>query len=273
MKNIIESSYIYALLIFLGFYNYYCFYNCFDINIATYLTSGELLLSFLPLTIPVIGIMILLAMLYVKAIIDLSFENKLDDNTTDKYRIPRLYVLGYSYRKIKDLFKDKKWKSINSYYSLLIYVVSMLIGVAFILFFIGYIFYFMLCLEGKYVSSTAGNLFFMGIVWFLIFDELIETVIKGKNEIKKISHYFFLLIFLIALIKVSKVNDAKEILNGTCKERVIFEYNNAIVKSDSNFVLVGKTERYIFLRNLNEGKNYIYPTERIGLIKTERIKK
>lgn len=55
MKKIFENiPLLSGTLIFIGFLNYWFYYDFFDIEINSYLTTGELLLSFLKLTIPIL---------------------------------------------------------------------------------------------------------------------------------------------------------------------------------------------------------------------------
>jgi hypothetical protein len=53
LERIINSiPIITALLLFFGFLNYFTYYDRLDIDIISYLTTGELLLSFLNLLVP-----------------------------------------------------------------------------------------------------------------------------------------------------------------------------------------------------------------------------
>jgi hypothetical protein len=272
MKRVFESTFIYALLIFLGFYNYYSFYNFFDINIASFLTSGELLLSFLPLTIPIIGILIILTLFYIRTIVALSIVKSNESLASEKKRIPDLFIFGDSIKNLKVFFKDKTMKFSKYWLMIFLNIFGLILGFFFILFFIGYIFYFLLCLEGKYVVPLIPSLLIFGIFWFILFDELIDKVINNR-EVKDISRYFLLIVFVIVLIRISNENKAKELINGDNRANITFEYNNEIIKSDSNIVFVGKVERYLFLRNLKESQNIIYPADKLGMIKITNSKK
>ncbi len=272
MNKIFESAYIYALLIFLGFYNYYSYYNHFDINIATFLTSGELLLSFLPLTLPIVIITSIFVILYIKVIVEISADYKDNEEKKERKRIPELFVLGSSWRNLKELFSSQNFKSFKGVIFVFRYILGLIIGSGFVLFFIGYIFYFLLCIEGKYVNPSISKLILYGFFWFILFDNLIDLVYKNNMKAVNISRFFLLIIFSIGLINISNGKDAKEILNGKSKMIIVFEYNNVIVKSDSNLVYVGKTEKHLFLRNLKEKQNYIYPIDKVGMIQMNEIK-
>lgn len=266
MNKIFESAYIYALLIFLGFYNYHCFYNNFDINIATFLTSGELLLSFLPLTIPIVVMGAVLTIFYIRTIVEISIESKKSNNSNYTKRIPDLFVIGSAYRNLKSELNEINWKSFKNIFSIFLSILGIIIGFGFILFFIGYIFYFLLCIENKYVNPNINQLIFYGLFWFILFDDLLEMVYNGNSKAINISRFFLLIIFSVGLINISNSVHSKNILNGNGKVQIEFEYNNLIVNSDSNFVYVGKTEKYLFMRDLKKKQNCIYPTDKIGMI-------
>jgi hypothetical protein len=268
MNKIFESAYIYAILIFLGFYNYYCFYNHFDINIATFLTSGELLLSFLPLTLPIVIIGVILMIFYIRTIVEMSFDSKKQKDTSVRKKIPDLYILSTSYTNLKSSLSKTNRKSGNSILLIILNILGIFIGIGLILYFIWYIFYFLLCIEGKYVNPSVGQLVFYGLLWFILFDELIEKVYKNNSRAINISRVLLLLVFSVGFINFSSSKEAKEIINGKSRKNIVFEYNNSMVKTDMNLVYVGKTEKYLFLRNLKEKENYIYPTDKIGMIKT-----
>src|SRR5262245_27373424 len=54
MERILKyASLIYALLVFVGYINLHAYYTPFGIQIWNYLTTGELLLSFLPITLDI----------------------------------------------------------------------------------------------------------------------------------------------------------------------------------------------------------------------------
>lgn len=272
MNRIFESAYIYALLIFLGFYNYYSYYIHFDIKIATFLTPGELLLSFLPLTLPIVVIVVILVVLHIKAIVEISSESKEKLKKNDREIIPDLFILGSVWRNLKESISAQNFKSFSGVFFIFLDVLGIIIGIGIILFFIGFIFYFLLSIEGKYVNPSIVDLIIYGFLWFIIFDELTELAYNNNMKAMNISRFFMLILFTVGLINISNANNAKEILNGKNKREILFEYNNVIIKTDSNLVYIGKTEKYFFLRNLNGKQNYLYPLDKIGLIQMKDLK-
>jgi len=263
MNKIFESAYIYALLIFLGFFNYYSYYNHFDINIATFLSPGELLLSFLPLTRTILIFASIFVILYINAIVSDAIDNKRKERTE---RIPHLFLTNRIWVHLKDTLANTELKILKKTIFVFINIIGLLISIAFILFFIGYIFYFLFCVAYNDYTASIGNLIFYGIFWFLLFDDLITRFYKDNNKSANIFRVFLLILFSVGLISISNGEDAKNILNGESKKVITFEYNNEIVESNGNTVFVGKTEKYLFLRNLKEKQNYIYPIDKVGMI-------
>jgi len=99
MKKIFEATYIYAILIFIGFYNYHSYYSCFDISIASFLTPGELLLSFLPLSTLLLGIAVIIMINIIGAIVQVAFDNKESKSVTEDKEVDgpfSLFTLGFS---------------------------------------------------------------------------------------------------------------------------------------------------------------------------------
>ena len=65
MKKALEyTPLIYAGLVFIGYMNLHVYYSQFSIPIWSYLSLGELLLSFLPLTLALLASLVPLAFLF-----------------------------------------------------------------------------------------------------------------------------------------------------------------------------------------------------------------
>lgn len=81
-KNISKNiPFLSVLLVFIGYYNYYSYYSIFDIEIHNYLTTGELLLSFLPLSI---NILITILIVFIIVALKESPENEVESSENNE---------------------------------------------------------------------------------------------------------------------------------------------------------------------------------------------
>ena len=53
-------------------------------------------------------------------------------------------------------------------------------------------------------------------------------------------------------------------MKGSYKVQFEIEYQNQIISTSDDLMYIGKTEKYIFIKEKKTGKNVIYPTERVG---------
>lgn len=117
-----------GILLFIGYLNYYSYYEYFNINISTYLTTGELILSFLPLTIPILGVIGYISMMAVSTIIRTTHNKEQDDKDDDTSKIFLIYETTKYYKGMARLWKNKEYKNIKGIIKILFYFAVMLVS-------------------------------------------------------------------------------------------------------------------------------------------------
>ena len=269
MKKLFETSYVYAILIFIGFYNYYSFYNQFDINIASYLSIGELLLSFLPLSTYILGFLGILFIYFIGAVVSSAFvrdktEKKEGEAMADN--IVSLHTLSLSYGKIRQILKEEKLKSFGSIFWLCFFSFLYLLGLLFFIFFVGYILHYFKKVFGEetLIPSNSATLIIFGIFWFVLFADLLLRNLKINKDFVYPMWFLMTVFFFLGIIKVKNHDLADSIMKGSTNVQYEMEYQNQIISTSNDLKYIGKTEKYIFLKEIKTGGNIIYPTDRVG---------
>lgn len=274
IQKITEPSYIYALLIFIGYYNYFTFYTFFDINIIDYLTFSELVLSFLNLTIPIMILLAAMLIFFIFAMFRIASEKKenIEYYQRTAYRDVFQIFLD-SFENIKSTFKEKKWKLFSTYIWLLLFIFQFSFSILIFLFIILYPIDFVNKIaerEGLFINNTI-LLFLLGFMWIMFFDDILERTFN-EIERKKIVRNSIIFLFFIGFLTVVNRIRAKSILQGKPFENLEFTYQNKLIKTDSTLVYFGQTDRYIFLRNLIQNENQVFQRDKIDFIIYKRNK-
>jgi hypothetical protein len=217
-----------------------------------------------------LGISVIIAFFYISAIVQIAFD-KPDKDTDSKKNGSSplsLFLLSQSIDTIKQIIKEKRWKSFLEIFLFSLNILLFFIGLFVFIFFFGYIFHFInRSLGSKTIfSSTTLGLFIYGIGWFLIFHDLLSKTFKQLKELINTSLIIILILFSIGLIKIENEVTAGLILNGKPITSIEFDFKELPIKSTDTFVYVGKTENYVIMRDLKENKNYIFPCNKIGRI-------
>lgn len=109
-------------------------------------------------------------------------------------------------------------------------------------------------------------------IWFVGFITMLNKndnhLYKGKGYVETSS----LIMLFIACLWITNRHKAYNILNGNSKVTVSFLYKDNPIKTDSNKVYIGKTNNYIFLRNLKENMNEIYFLNEVNKIEVTHLK-
>jgi len=109
------------------------------------------------------------------------------------------------------------------------------------------------------------------LLWCSIVYAMISRTKKG-NSINSVRFMQFMpLIFLVFLtITIYQKRKAENTIRHKTYD-VSFLYNGHEVQSNKSRVFVGKTADYIFLRDLKESKNFIYPISEIKNLEIQKI--
>ncbi|MBO2543626.1 hypothetical protein J0871_04285 [Salegentibacter sp. BDJ18] len=299
----------YPLLIFLGFYNYLSYYRFFDIEIFPYLTIYELLFSIISKITPIFitGFLIICYVIFM-VILPLSKKEKRTKKPTKKSESEieidpkferlrrfkkRQVSTSFIYNNYHDLTLKRGilfykkfffFKEYNKAFSHLFLFLFNIIGV---LFKIGlWIFFFVFTCAGMLIifSPLQYDLnyyspFFINntstIISILIWCALIYAMISRTKENNPKSSVRTMqsipLVFLIFLfMTIYQKEKAEKTLNHATYD-VNFQYDGRNIKSTSKKVFVGKTTDYIFLRDLDKQKNFIYPISDVKSLEITKI--
>jgi len=267
LKKISISTYLYVILIYLGYINYFSYYIIFDINIINYLTFGELLMSFLNLTIPFLTLIAVFLFFIITRQIFIGDQNEGDkyfyDNITD--------ILPGSINNFVGKIKQKKWKSFSTYL-FLVHTLSQII-ISIIVYAFIFIFPFVLLLNilGKTLIYDLGvlDIFVFGLVWLMMFNEVIHRYYKN-TDMRRLVFCSAVFLFFIGYLMLVNKSRAKNILNGNGLEKIEFSFDDNLIKTDSNLLFIGQTENYIFLRHKKDSTTLIYSKEKVDHIKINK---
>ncbi len=263
-----------ALLIFIGYLNYQFFYSNFDIEISSYLTTSELIFSFLPLTIPFLLIIGTLTFLSIGIGFAIEKKEENDELETDPEtplhaisRIPPAWN-----RMVKALRKKNKsaldWGLLPI--TILLFVMSVIVAI----FMVAYIFIFVfISLSSDFsVISYTGTLV-LGVFWIIfIFIRIDLSEKEGRSNWSRNLAYALLVTLSIGLLRISKNETATNILVGKPEYSAAIELTDSTITTDSTIVYVGQTSNYLFLRNRKTRDNIILNMGSIRRYSLNKIK-
>jgi hypothetical protein len=274
LKN---TTVIFALIIFLSFFQIYIFFQNFNIGVYNYNSSYELLLYFIPsYVIAPFKIFLQISNIHICSILGINIQI---------YTIiSSLVVLGFVLLKIKTTnefvisFNILCRNSLNySKENIVINIIVwfMLVCVLFVSYFIFIILYKLISLnpfdEFEYylinnfinVHGCYHNYFqFAFLVWgiFVFLLLYLYTIIARSEKLFRPSLFVLLFVtfimFIFSTIKISyRVASLKD---GKTLQHVSFEYDYKPVATDSNNFYIGQTKDYLFIRNIKERENKVY---------------
>lgn len=260
-----------GILIFVGFLHYSFYYSFFGIDISGYLTTGELLLSFLRLTIPILIIAAVLSLHLIGALISIVTKKQSDSISDYSGNAVNIFFLKELKLFISSI-KSKDFKKFGTYLAVLLDLVVLIMSLFCALLFIGY-FVFIIYQIGTekviYINSKTSIVY--GIIWFFTLYSTLEILEKQYGNHL---HKFILAFSLIGLFLSNIYNKQKAIntLNGKPENEMVLYTKTDTIRTDSNLVFIGKTDKYIFLRNISEKENDIYSLNDISKFTIKKVK-
>jgi len=258
---------IYGSLVFIGFLNYYFFYMFFSIDISEYLTTWELLLSFLKLTIPMVLVLSILAYFFLSVVVREIFEKDLSEKLeNEESEIHHVFPIEF-FRELYKEIKSFSYKKPRDYLFVLLSLIVFVITTAGFLFAIGFLFYIIYQVVGKdlkYIS--AGSTIFYGLIWLLIIDTFLKKLERRRNKKYNWISYYLAIILFLALLFISNKEKALNILKGKSNYEVILYQSSDTIITDTTLLYLGKTDRYIFLWNNRDSTSVAINTNNISRI-------
>ncbi|MBK6825601.1 MAG: hypothetical protein IPG86_01330 [Chitinophagaceae bacterium] len=268
MKKVFSNTAILsALLIFVGYLDIYIYYNEFGINISTYLTTGELILSFLPLTIP---LLILVSFFFIPAIGVLTSEQGKHSRQNENRVKPKEYT-KMAARNLKRVWKIIRQKRVRRPVLLFLFtlleIIRLVYGIFYHIFFFTFILLFFISVftSEKRVAVPILIWIIFTILWYLFFDDEIKRENRNLEAINNISAIIACVLFL-GLVSIHKKDKAFLVLNGRQDFKVKFVYDTTKVETDTSVVYIGKTNEYLFLRERKGRINKVYEIDKVSLL-------
>lgn len=248
------------------------FFRCFDIDISSYLATSELILSFLPLTFPILVAIAFLGSHFIGAIVILSIKkrkNDIEDNgSLDMFSFIKIIL------RIKNNFKDKKYYKWNVLW-LGLDILNLIIATVLIVFFYLFLLFLVKMVFTKLdkMNEFSGLMIILAFFWSFLFLEVVDRAKRYNNIISTYYIKIFTLCALsLGLVVIYNKENANKILNGKPQLEIeLITVNNDTIISNPNLVYIGKTSNYLFLRNLEDKENIIHRMENIYELTMKKI--
>ncbi len=100
---------------------------------------------------------------------------------------------------------------------------------------------------------------------------IISAYKKYKKDIGRYIVIGELILLFLVLNTLSNYKDAKRVLIGKPDYFMSFNYKDSLYVTDTNFVFVGKTQSYVFIRDLSKNKNFIFPFDKLEKVSMKKI--
>jgi hypothetical protein len=250
---------ILALMVFLGFFQQYIYYQNFDIGLYNYSSPFELLFYFIPEYI-ISPLKILFKIL----------KNPFFQILFVIYAIYLFYRKKYELDRISNYLKNNLGKIKNVLYCInYLYIII-------IFFLIIRLIYGLLSLENLsdfdfYISDNFINSNGYSNAWFQILYLLwsvftVVSVYKGVLKIENIKNFgnkvsIIIVSILIVMFIFESLKTTQKIASLKKRipiQKVRFIYNNDTINTDDNNLYIGSTKDYLFIRNFDTRKNKLY---------------
>jgi hypothetical protein len=248
-----------ALLIFIGYLNYQFYYTNFDIEINSYLTTSELIFSFLPLTIPFL--LIISTLIFLSTGLEFAIERKDRETEFDREIETPLHAISRIQpawsRMVRNLKREDK-RTID-WITLPISVLIFIMSIAVAAFMVAYIFIFIhASTTSDFTTIDFTDTLILGVIWLVFI--FIKIDLNEKENSKKWSRsfgYALLITVSIGLLRIAKTENASNILKGQAEYKASINLQGSNITTDSTIVYIGQTSEYLFLRNRRNDENII----------------
>jgi len=259
-----------AFLLTVGFVTNYGFYSQFDIDIFTFMNSSEIILSFLPLTIPLI-ISLFLIINY-SLLLNNRFE---DEKKANKFILNKDMTFWGPFKDLIKLTKNKFKTEDKIGETLYHYIVQIFARLIYLVIFIGLTYIYIQAFVKKqgFPSESPITFFVISTIWIAMLSFRINKYFNYR--LKEISSKMTMITFLISFLTVIYFYNsfkAFRILEKSPIYSVELTFKDSIVKTNNKLIYIGKTKEYYFLRDLENNKNIVYNDRIIENIKINKIK-
>lgn len=275
------------ILIALGYLNQHIFYAKFGIPIYNFIDAGEILLLFMPfffgyiedisLSLLIVFGLFLIIFYHLKLV--LRIDNKVEIKSEEGENIDKLSSKEeYSFDiGIKIQAINKRWKAVRDgsktysdfiehFLFTLLDIVS-IVGTGLIWLFI---LYYRPDNEGYKDSRMEIGLVITVIILFVLSFELFSLnftkYVLALTDERSLAIFYLarLCFYIILFLYLITENQTLNIKHGQSDYDVKFSYNNKLIKTDTNLIYIGSTQKFIFLRQLNIKATRVFRTDSIG---------
>jgi hypothetical protein len=278
-KNFIKSYLPFAsgFLIFLGFYNLQCYYWWFGINIYNYVSTGELILSFISIIIELllIGLISLLFWYLMTFSHNVLFyypnpkklKEELDFHKRNKTIINVLEYLYFIFGNIASIAASIIIFSIYLIFLIIIltqtrnfrfaldYVLNTWIAIIVIIICSISLIYLIKTFYSENKISYKRN-----SIKFFIYKKLRFKITKTTST------SFIVLISILTLFWGKNSYKASYVLSGRRNTKVSFVYKKKIFSTNDTIIFLGETKDYLFFRNIKLSDNLIFKRSEISFL-------
>ncbi len=260
-----------AFLITAGFVNSYSFYSHFGIEIFTFQTSGELILSFLPVIVPLFIAIIFLLIFSFQKLDQFEKEKKENPFISDK----DLTFWG-PFRDLKKLIKNKFKSDDKIGETLYHYIVQILSRLIMLAIFLGPTYFYIHAFINKlgYPYNQPTSFLTISLIWIIIISIRVSNFFNKYNlELSRFMTPFIIFVgFLITLYLFNSFK-AFRILENKPFYSIELIVNGTKIRSDDNLIYIGKTKDYYFMRDLKNEKNMIINNTNVNIVYFKAINK
>lgn len=284
-KSIKFLPVIYSVLIFVGYLDYDFYYSVFDINIIHYLNTSEFLLSFLVLTKPFLLLPLILFsfLIFVMAQESMEKNNKASSNHITNQEVSNFSLLyNNNHRKVLEQItklknfpiREKPLSFLESSIMLvklsLHTLMKLFLWISIPIYVIGSISSF----DGDWIESN-NKIDHAVATFVLIFTIpcllMALHIIARVNKLLNYRFYFEARVFTImvlSLVFLSITNQFKalNVMDATKSPNTSFIYEGKKYKTSNKLIYLGRTSDYLFLRDLGQQKNLIFPSPNISFL-------
>lgn len=244
------------IVIYLGYCNLSSYYDYFGIDISSYLSSSEIILSFVPvineLTMPLSFILTFILLLNLFTF----FTPEKNHNRHGSY---------------KHYFDNNFWNRLNFKTKLKVFFSANRESVIFLPILL--IFTIKGCKEIDTITIngviSGPTIVFTPIffLFILLFKDSISYLIPFLKPYRNILFIIATFIWLLFITSTNNEIHAKRIMNGIPDKDIEFQYNKECLKTDSNLLYIGRTQQYTFLYQVDKKSAMPYLNKKIENIK------
>lgn len=257
-KNIFSYSFLYSILIFIGFFDLYSYYFFFGIEISSFVTTGEILTSFFSKT------------LIILPIIGFFFYARATENTSSKNMIQVRYTGGNTIVKELTFFVSNNNITLSGVPIILSYFMKILIR---IFLWLAFLFYPLLIGWYLFYKEITYQLFIFDgslTVQFMLLTIFVSAHYLNDKRLFSYIIVYGIIVCCFSYIGVINKEKARLIESGQPTHFVTYSIDSKTVATNENYLFIGVTKNYLFFRNTIDTSNSIV---KIQEVKELRIKK